>query len=271
MVQSKERAVQMTRSSQTHSGRRCLFALFLLFTRFVHDRMTRCWLRMEAFGPSHRFAPWLARTGRRAKLRQKAGHDPANLPGSHGTPFGFPRQERVASQLTSQRQLDERQHHDPTPPQKLLWRAHVCCRPEQILLEKTQDMLFREAQPIAFGNLFQRHHVIEREKPTDAGITFGITSRVALDPQHAQQEIAILLEMHLIEAGSPSSADLPHRSLPTPLAARFASLGACLARATVLPANELGLRSTTHRTSQTTHRGGAPDNRRLAAENLSMC
>src|SRR5581483_1512312 len=219
MVQSKERAVQMTRSNQTNSGVRGRFALFLLCTCFVHDGMTRCRLRMEAFGPPHRFSPWLARTGRCANLRQKAGHDPANLPGSGGTPFGFPRQERLLPQRTRQRQLEERQGHDPTPPLKLLWSAHMYCRPPQILLEKAQDMLFREAQAIACRNLFQRDHVIQSQKPTDAGIALGIASRGPFDPNCREDQFAILLKMHVVPA-----ADRGHSACrigPLPLRLRL--------------------------------------------------
>ena len=186
----------MTRKSQTHSGRGRRFALFLLFACFIHDRMTLRRFRMEAFGASERFSAWLARMGRCPNLQQNGGHHPPNLPRGDRTPFGFPRQQRVESQRACQIQLSERQHHDPTPQQKLARRAHVDAGPEQILLQKAKTMFFREAQAIAFGNLFQRHQIIEREKPTDAGIALGVASRGALDADHAQHEISILLEMH---------------------------------------------------------------------------
>src|SRR5258708_8189349 len=206
MIQGKERAVEMTSRSQANSGRRRRFALFLLFACFIHERMTQCRLRVEAFGTSKRFSSWLARAGWCAKLRQSAGHDAATLRGGRGTLFGIPRQQHVLSQFASQIQLNERQRHNPTPKQKLAWRAYLNARPEQILLQKAQHMLFRETQAIAFRNPLQRHQIIKREKPTDTGITLGVASRGTLHPDHREHQIPILLEMHVIPAADPAQS-----------------------------------------------------------------
>src|SRR5438874_9856578 len=143
----------MTSRSQTDSGWSRRFVLFLLCACFIHDAMTRCRLRVEAFGTSGRISSWLARMGRRANLRQNAGHHPANLPWSDWTSFGFPWHQRVESQLTYQIQLDEGQGHHPTPPQKLLRSAHPHRCPEHILFQKAKHMLFRETQAISGRNL----------------------------------------------------------------------------------------------------------------------
>src|SRR6185312_5576496 len=123
----------MKRTSLFHSERGVRFALFLRFACFMDNRIARCRPRSEAFGPPWRFSSWLTHTDRCANLRQKGWHNPTNLPGSHRTPFGLPRQERMLTQFTSQIQLEEGQGNDPTPAQKLLWGAHTCSKPEQIL------------------------------------------------------------------------------------------------------------------------------------------
>src|SRR5947209_14635210 len=144
MGQNKERRVQMKRTGQPNSGRSRCFALFLLIARFIHNGMTRCRLRVEACGTSERFSTWLARMGRRANLPQNAGHHPANLPWSDWTPFSFPRQQGVESQLTCQKQLDEGQGYHPTPSQKLVRSTHPHRCPEHLLFEKAKHMLLGE-------------------------------------------------------------------------------------------------------------------------------
>jgi hypothetical protein len=210
----------MKRTSRTNSGHRDLFALFLLVARFVNDRVTRRRFRMEPFGTPWRFSARLARTGGGANLRQNRGHHPTDLPWSHWTAFGLPGQQGLRSLGARQVQLGEGQRDDPTPEQKLGWGAHMDRRPEQILLPKAEAMLFRETQPLAFRDLLQRHQIIQGEKPTHPGITLGPASRLALDSDHREFQLAILLEMHRVPATDPRRSarlihPLPHGSRAT--------------------------------------------------------
>ena len=159
----------MKNASRFTSGRGARFALFLLFARFMNDRIARCLPRAEAFGTPRRFSSWLARTDRCAKLRQNGGHDPTDLPGSHRTPFGLPRKQGRKSERAGQIQLEERQGHDPTPAQKLLRCTDVCGKPEQILFQKAEEMLFREAQTVACWHLLQGHQPIQSENQLTRG------------------------------------------------------------------------------------------------------
>src|SRR5436305_11156897 len=177
-----------------NSGHADLFALFLLFARFMNNRIALRGLRAEAFGTSRRFSSWLARPGRCAKLHQKGGHNPTHLPGSDRTPFGLPRQERMQTKLASKIQLQERQCHHPTPAQKLLRSADVRLKPEQILFEKAEEMFFRETQAVARWHLLQGYHVIQTNNPTHARITLGVAIRGPLDPKHPGPQRAILLK-----------------------------------------------------------------------------
>src|SRR5947208_14737638 len=158
----------MKKISRTPSGRSGLFALFLRFTRFTNNRITRSGLRTKPLGASGRFSSWLARPDWCANLPQNGGHDPTDLPWSHGTPFGLPRQQGGESERAGQIQLEERQRDDPTPPQKLSGRTHVSLSPEQILFQKTEEMLLGKPQAIALWHLLQGHHLIQGEKPTHA-------------------------------------------------------------------------------------------------------
>lgn len=72
----------MKRTSKAHSGCRDLFPRFLLVARFVDDLAATGRFGMEAFGAPGRFSAWLARPHGGAKLRQKRGHGPTDLPGS---------------------------------------------------------------------------------------------------------------------------------------------------------------------------------------------
>src|SRR5581483_2597809 len=118
---AQRKTSQMKRTSLFHSDRGNRLALFLRLARFMNNRRARCRPRVEAFGPPWCFSSWLAHPDRWANLQQKSWHDSTNLPWSHRTSFGLPRQERMQTQFTSQIQLEERQGHDPTPAQKLLW------------------------------------------------------------------------------------------------------------------------------------------------------
>src|SRR5258708_5470668 len=153
----------MKKASKFLSRREGRFAFFLLFACFVNDRIARCWFRMEAFGASGRFSSWLARTNRCANLRQKRGHDTANLPGCHGTPFGFPGQEGRETQFAGQIQLQERQQHDPTPALKLFRGPHVRVQPEQILFEKPEEMIFGEQQTVPLLHQRNFHQINQSE------------------------------------------------------------------------------------------------------------
>src|SRR5438270_1726033 len=204
----------MKNASRVTSGRGNRFALFLLFARFMNDRIARCLPRAEAFGTPRRFSSWLARTDRCAKLRQNGGHDPTDLPGSHPTPFGLPRQQGRKSERAGQIQLEERQGHNPTPALKLLRCTDVCGKPEQILFEKAEEMFFREAHSVACWHLLQGHQPIESEEPTHAGITLGPPCRGPLDPDHREHQIAILLKMDLVKAAQPRCTTLLVAGLP---------------------------------------------------------
>src|SRR5438270_6550570 len=232
----------MKNASRVTSGRGNRFALFLLFARFMNDRIARCLPRAEAFGTPRRFSSWLARTDRCAKLRQNGGHDPTDLPGSQRTPFGLPRKQGRKSERAGQIQLEERQGHDPTPAQKLLRCTDVCGKPEQILFQKAEEMLFREAQTVACWHLLQGHQRIQSEEPTQPRITLGTPCRGPLDPDHREHQLAILLKMDLVKAAHPRFAALLVGGLPRlrwiklRLRARPLQQGAILRRATKLEA-----------------------------------
>src|SRR5713226_202738 len=204
----------MKSRDRPNSGDADLFALFLLFARFLNDRIALRGLRAEAFGASRRFSSWLARTGRCAKLHQKGVHDPTNLPGSDRTAFGLPRQERLQTKFARQIQLEEHQGHNPTPTHKLLRSAHMRLKPEQILFEKPEEMFFRETQAVARWHLLQGHHVIQGEKPTHARITLGVACRGSFDAHHRERQVAILLKMNLLEATHPCHSALLIGGLP---------------------------------------------------------
>src|SRR5258706_7886207 len=207
----------MKNREQQNLGHSGCFAFLLLFARFTTNRITRSGRRMKPFSAPGRFSSWLARTDWCANLPQNAGHDPTDLSWSHGTPLGLPRQQSSESERAGQIQLEERQRDDPTPAQKLSGSTHVNLSPEQILFQKTEEMLLGKPQAIALWHLLQRHPIIQGEKPTHARITLGIPCRGPLDPDHREHQLAILLEMHFIPAAdSCLSACLigffPHRS-----------------------------------------------------------
>src|SRR6266446_8420095 len=172
----------MKNRDQQNLGQSACFAFLLLFARFTKNRITRSGPRMKPLRASGRFSSWLARTDWCANLPQNSGHDPTDLSWSHGTPFGLPRQQSSQSERASQIQLEERQRDDPTPPQKLSGSTHMSLSPEQILFQKTEEMLVGKPQAIALWHLLQGHHLIQGQKPTHARITLGITCRGPLDP-----------------------------------------------------------------------------------------
>src|SRR5207302_9883935 len=126
---------------QQNLGQSDRFAFLLLFARFTTNRITRSGRRMKPLRTPRRFSSWLARPDGCAKLPQNGGHDPTDLSWSHGTPLGLPRQQGSESERAGQIQLEERQRDDPTPALKLSGRTHVNLSPEQILFQKTEEML----------------------------------------------------------------------------------------------------------------------------------
>src|SRR5258706_12494808 len=151
----------MKNRGQQNLGQRNGFAFLLLFARFTKNRITRCGRRMKPLRASGRFSSWLARTDWCAKLPQNGGHDPTDLSWSHRTPFGLPRQQSSQSERAGQIQLEERQRDDPTPQQKSSGSTHVNLSPEQILFQKTEEMLLGKPQAIARWRLLQRHPIIQ--------------------------------------------------------------------------------------------------------------
>src|SRR5947209_18064644 len=105
----------MKSRGRPNSGHADLFALFLLFARFMNNRIALGGLRVETFGASRCFSSWVARTNWGANLPQNAGHDPTDLPWSHRGPFGLPRQQGSESDGASQIDLVERRREDPSP------------------------------------------------------------------------------------------------------------------------------------------------------------
>src|SRR6266700_609673 len=207
----------MKNREQQNLGQSAYFAFLLLFARFMKNRIPRSGLRMKSLRASGRFSSWLARTDWCAKLPQNGGHDPTDLSWSHRTPLGLPRQQSSESERAGQIQLEERQRDDPTPALKLSGSPHVNLSPEQILFQKTEEMLLGKPQAIALWHLLQRHHLIQGQKPTHARITLGITCPGPLDPDHREHQLASLLEMHFIPAADscPSACLIsffPHRS-----------------------------------------------------------
>jgi hypothetical protein len=99
---------------------------------------------MKPPGASGRFSTWLARTHGCANQRQNRGHDPADLPERHTGGLWPPTATGPARPGACQIQLRESQGHDPTPAFKLLRGADMRPKPEQILFQKVEEMLFRE-------------------------------------------------------------------------------------------------------------------------------
>src|SRR5260370_1495200 len=190
----------MKNESRLNSGRGNRFALFLLFARFMNDRIARCLPRAEALGTSRRFSTWLARTDGCANHVEKRRHDPTDLPWSHRATFRLPRQQCSQAKGACKIHLRKSQGHDPTPAQKLLGGANTRGKPEQILFQKAEKMLFRETQAVALWHLLQGDQRIQSEKPTHARITLGATCPGAFDADHRKDQVAILLEMHFLEA-----------------------------------------------------------------------
>src|SRR5258708_5712707 len=158
----------MKNREQQNSGHSMRFAFLPLGARFRTNRIPWSGPWMNPLGASGCFPSWLAPPAGCAKLPQNGGHDPTNLPWSHRTSFGLPRQQSSQSERAGQIQLEERQRDDPTPQQKLSGSTDAHLRPEQLLFQKTEDMLFGQAQPIALWHLLQGHHLIKGEKPTHA-------------------------------------------------------------------------------------------------------
>jgi hypothetical protein len=213
MVQGTERPMHMTSRSHTDAGRGRRCVLFLLWACFLHDRMTRCRLRVEAVGTPGRLSSWVARMGRSATLRHHAGQHTATLSWSDGTSCGFPGHQGE-SQRTCRRHLEEGQGQHPSPSQTVVRSAHPSCGPEPLLCQKAALMLVQDTQARAGRNLFQRHQIIKGEKPPHARTTRGVANRGPRDPDHRAHQIALLLTMHRIPATDRCPSTCGIHSLP---------------------------------------------------------
>lgn len=161
------------RSISRHSSG--LAALFGHWFGLANHRIAFSFGNAGPFGPSRRFSASFRLFGRCAQLCQNGRQTPAHLSRSDDFSSSFPGPKTLLSKRARQDQLIHSSGHDQTPPLKLLRRAHMGFRPEQILLEKTIGVLMREAIAISRDDLTERQG--NRASPAEPTL-----DRIALGP-----------------------------------------------------------------------------------------
>lgn len=125
------------------------------------------------------------------------------------------------AQVSDQIELIEGDGNDPAPALELLGRAYMGSRPEQILFEKAIDVFHAEAQSILDWDLVQGEILIKSDKPTEAGISFGILGALTLHPNDLDAKLAVLFEVQAPKAadadGTPFVVLLLAHSLRLPM------------------------------------------------------
>src|SRR5438034_5270503 len=169
-----------------------------LFGCLAHDWEARSRLRSKPLGPSRRFSTRLAPMRRCAKLQQNRRHHPTHLLWGHRTILALPWALQGLPKVACQIQLVKNQSHQPTPQFKLLRRAHMHTRPEQLLFEEAIAVLLREAATILLWHLGQGKSGIEHHEPTQLGVALGAFGGFAFDADHAEVQITVLLEMQVV-------------------------------------------------------------------------
>src|SRR5947209_4719821 len=180
-----------------------------LFECLPHDREASRRLWSKAFGSSRRFSAWLARTSWGAKLQQNRRHHATHLLWRHGTIAALPRPVQGLSELACQIQLVQDQSHQPAPAFELSRGTHMHPRPKQFLLKKAIAVLLGETARIVRSHLRQRHDRIKHHEPTHARVPLAAFGRFALDLDHGEVQLPVLLKMQVVPA---ADLDLATRS-----------------------------------------------------------
>ncbi len=175
----------MKNISRIPSSRSCLFAFFLLSTRFTNCRMPCSGLGMEAFGPSRRFSSQLRWSSWCSQLLQKGGHGSSHLRQGQDRASRLPWSIAAHHLRAGQDQEVVRTGNEPRPAFGSLRCPQSWHIPEQFLLVEAIAMLVRLAQPIGRADFGQRSYLFAPpDKPTDFGITSLATSPMTDNLDH---------------------------------------------------------------------------------------